>query len=286
VKAVATKEAPDDQRRFGGLARLYGAVGASQIVSAHVVVVGVGGVGSWSAEALARSGVGRISLIDMDHVSESNINRQIHATTQTLGQSKIEAMRERMASINPNGIVHLIDDFVTPQNWSELAQRLAAYAPITALIDACDQVAAKTTMAAWILNSPSKAKPEFVTVGAAGGKQRAQLVDIDDLFNTTHDPLLAKMRYNLRRQHGAAREGRLGVTCVYSRESVQAPQSQSAFRAGTTIDAAVGKLAPSDTAPNTDGSLNCHGFGSSVGVTATFGMCAASYVLEKLAKLA
>jgi tRNA threonylcarbamoyladenosine dehydratase len=273
---MAANEVSDDQRRFGGLARLYGAVGASQIVSAHVVIVGIGGVGSWSAEALARSGVGRISLIDMDHVSESNINRQIHATTQTLGQSKIEAMQGRMASINPSGTVHLIDDFVTPQNWSELALRLASFAPITALIDACDQVAAKTTMAAWVLNNPSKATPEFVTVGAAGGKQRAHWVDIDDLTNTTHDPLLAKMRYNLRRQHGAAREGRLGVACVYSKESVQPPQSQPSSTAGTTG----GKLATSDT----DSTLNCHGFGSSVGVTATFGMCAASYVLEKLAK--
>jgi tRNA threonylcarbamoyladenosine dehydratase len=277
---MTSNEISDDQRRFGGLARLYGAVGASQIVSAHVVVVGIGGVGSWSAEALARSGVGRISLIDMDHVSESNINRQIHATTQTLGQSKIEAMRERMASINPSGTVHLIDDFVTPQNWSELALRLAAFAPITALIDACDQVSAKTIMAAWLLNDRSNAVPEFVTVGAAGGKQLAHRVDITDLANTTHDPLLAKMRYNLRRQHGAARDGRLGVACVYSNESVQPPQSQPSFSVGTTVGDTSGNL----EATAMDSSLNCHGFGSSVGVTATFGMCAASYVLEKLAK--
>jgi tRNA threonylcarbamoyladenosine dehydratase len=270
--AMHDTQISNDQRRFGGLARLYGSAGAAQIFLAHVVVVGIGGVGSWSAEALARSGVGRISLIDMDHVSESNINRQIHATTQTLGQSKIEAMRQRMLSINPHGLVHLIDDFVTPQNWSELARALSALAPITAVIDACDQVAAKTAMAAWVLTMPAASRPDFVTVGAAGGKQLAHWVNMDDLAQTTHDPLLAKMRYNLRRQHGAARDGRLGVACVYSKEPVQSPRQPSTQASvGSTMVAA-------------DNTLNCHGFGSSVGVTATFGMCAASYVLEKLAK--
>lgn len=256
----------DHSRRFGGLVRLYGQSGALEIFAAHVVVVGIGGVGSWSVEALARSGVGRISLIDLDHVSESNINRQIHALSETLGQSKIEAMQARIASINPDCKVHLVDDFVTPQNWSEFVQCLSEFAPISALIDACDQVTAKTMIAAWILGLKPVGRPHFVTVGAAGGKQRAQLVDVDDLSNTTHDPLLAKMRYNLRRNNGAARQGKLGVACVYSKESVQSPSTSSS----TTVDS----------------SLNCHGFGSSVGVTATFGMCAASYVLEKLAKSA
>jgi tRNA A37 threonylcarbamoyladenosine dehydratase len=255
------QKTPDFQRRFGGLSRLFGPAGASRVFSAHVVVVGLGGVGSWSAEALARSGVGSITLIDMDHVSESNINRQIHATSCTLGQSKIEAMQERIKSINPLANIYLIDDFVTPENWFELVARLEAIAPIDGLIDACDQVFAKTAMAAWLLKQPRLKKPIYVTVGAAGGKQNAHDVELADLASTTHDPLLAKMRYNLRRNYGASREGRMGISCVFSQESVIAQ----------------GLVSP-------DANLNCHGYGSSVGVTATFGMCAASYVLKKLAK--
>jgi tRNA A37 threonylcarbamoyladenosine dehydratase len=204
----------------------------------------------------------------MDHISESNINRQAQATTQTLGQSKIQAMHTRMMTIHPHGAVDLYDEFVTPQNWPELVLALQASAPISALIDACDQVSAKTTLAAWVLGRAKKSSPIFVTAGAAGGKQKAHCVDIDDMAHTTHDPLLAKVRYNLRRQHGAQRIGSMGITCVYSQETVKQPQT------------------PSDGSQlgHADSTLNCHGYGSSVGVTATFGMCAASYVLEKLAK--
>jgi tRNA threonylcarbamoyladenosine dehydratase len=228
-----------------------------------VVIVGIGGVGSWSAEAIARSGVGRITLIDLDHVSESNINRQIHALSETLGQAKVEAMRERILAINPACQINIIDDFVTPENWQTLVQTMRSHAPISALIDACDQVLAKTTIAVWALANSQIAS---VSVGAAGGKQRAHWVELDDLSQATHDPLLAKLRYNLRRQHGAAREGKLGVTCIYSKEAVQQPVANTKNNLGN------------------DGSLNCHGYGSSVGVTATFGMCAASFVLESLAK--
>jgi len=260
----------DHERRFGGLARLYGASGAAQIFSAHVVVVGIGGVGSWSAEALVRSGVGRITLIDMDHVSESNINRQIHSLGSTLGKSKIEAMRERMKDINSDCQIHLIDDFVTPENWPTLLATIQTFAPVLGVIDACDQVATKTALAAWAL---TQKKLPFITVGAAGGKQQAELVQINDLSQTTHDPLLAKLRYNLRRQYGAAREGNLGVPCVYSQESVQQPMRDSASE-DREIDATL------------DGSLNCHGFGSSVSVTATFGLCAAGWITKALAKVA
>jgi tRNA threonylcarbamoyladenosine dehydratase len=252
----------DDARRFGGLNRLYGAKGAANIRSAHVMVVGVGGVGSWTVEALARSGVGRITMVDMDHVSESNINRQVHATQSTLGQSKILAMQERIALINPTCEVQCIDDFVTPQNWQSLVPP-----NIDVVIDACDQVHAKVAMAAWSLQQKS-AKPFFVSVGAAGGKRLAHLVDIDDLSKTTHDPLLAQLRYRLRKEHGALKEGRkIGVNCIFSREAVKQP------------DAAA-------MSANTDNTLNCHGYGSVVSVTATFGQCAAGWALDKLANLA
>lgn len=251
---------PDHARRFGGASRLYGAEGARRIADSHVVVVGIGGVGSWAAEALARTGVGRLTLIDMDHVAESNINRQIHATDATLGQAKIDAMRERIASYHPEAHVHGIDDFVTPDNWETLVP-----ADATAVIDACDQVAAKTAMAVWARRS----RTPLVTVGAAGGKELAHLVDVDDLARVTHDPLLAQLRYRLRRHHGAPREGKtIGVTCVFSREAVRMP-------AAPEISC--------DASPASDGTLNCHGYGSAVAVTATFGMSAAGWVLKKIA---
>ena len=117
---------PDFERRFGGLRRLYGAAEAQQFFDAHVIVVGIGGVGSWAAEALARSGVGRLTLIDMDHVAESNINRQAHALDNTLGQAKVLAMRDRIHLINPQCHVDVVDDFVTPDNVHSL---FAAWAP-------------------------------------------------------------------------------------------------------------------------------------------------------------
>lgn len=244
-----------DARRFGGLQRLYGVEGASRIRQAHVAVVGIGGVGSWVAEALARSGVARLSLIDMDHVAESNINRQIHALSTTTGQSKVQAMRERIALIHAQCQVDAIDDFVTPDNWP-------AVLPCSpdALVDACDQVSAKVAMAHWALQT----QMGFITVGAAGGKRLAHKVDVDDLSKITHDPLLAQLRYRLRKHHGAARgDRRMGIQGVFSREAVAPPDASCAVES--------------------DGSLNCHGYGSVVSVTATFGMCAASEILNFLA---
>jgi tRNA A37 threonylcarbamoyladenosine dehydratase len=244
----------DTERRFGGLARLYGVLGAQQIRAAHVAVIGVGGVGSWAAEALARSGVGRLTLIDLDHVTESNINRQIHALESTLGQAKVLAMRDRIAQINPDCEVRCVEEFVEPGNWPDLLP-----AGVDAVIDACDQVRAKTAMAAWAL----KSKTLFISVGAAGGKRLAHKVDIEDLSNTTHDPLLAQLRYRLRKEHGAAREGRkIGIACVFSREAVSLPDASCAVES--------------------DGSLNCSGYGSLVSVTATFGQCAAGWVMNQI----
>ncbi len=246
------------QRRFGGLERLYGVEGARRIRASRVVVVGIGGVGSWSAEALARSGVAHLTLVDLDHVSESNINRQIHALSTTVGQAKIEAMRDRIALINPECDVRCIDEFVEPGNWPQLL----GSDPVDAVIDACDQIKAKTAMAVWARATGQA----FISVGAAGGKRQAHKVDIDDLSATTHDPLLAQLRYQLRKHHGAPREGRkIGITCVFSREAVAQPDASCAIEGG-------------------DGSLNCHGYGSVVAVTATFGQCAAGWVIDRLAQ--
>ncbi|WP_444812786.1 tRNA threonylcarbamoyladenosine dehydratase [Variovorax jilinensis] len=252
----------DLARRFGGLERLYGVPGAAAIRHAHVLVVGIGGVGSWAVEALARSGVGRLTLIDLDHVAESNINRQIHALESTVGQAKVEAMRDRIAQINPSCRVLAIDDFVEPENWQQLlATAQQGQGDVSAVIDACDQVKAKLAMAAWARSTGSG----FVTVGAAGGKRLAHQVEIEDLSQVTHDPLLAQLRQRLRKDHGAPREGRkIGVACVFSRESVAPPDPSCAIEG--------------------DGSLNCHGYGSVVSVTATFGQCAAGWVLDRIAR--
>ena len=252
-------DAPFDEaleRRFGGLERLYGKPGAARIRAAHVAVVGIGGVGSWAVEALARSGVGQLTLIDLDHVAESNINRQIHALDDTLGQAKVHAMRERIQHIHPGCDVHCVEEFVEPGNWPAILP-----GGVDALIDACDQVPAKTAMAAWARVQRSL----FITVGAAGGKRLAHKVDVDDVAQVTHDPLLAQLRYRLRKHHGAPRDGKkIGVPCVFSREAVAPPDASCAVQG--------------------DGSLNCHGYGSVVAVTATFGQCAAGWVLDALAR--
>ncbi|MGL4666772.1 MAG: tRNA threonylcarbamoyladenosine dehydratase [Saezia sp.] len=249
----------DVERRFGGLSRLYGIDGAARIRAAHVVVVGVGGVGSWAAEALVRSGVSEITLIDFDQIAESNINRQLHALTSTVGKAKVDALRERFAEINPECKVHAVEEFVEPQtkdapsNWPQILPN----PNVNAVIDACDQVRAKVLLAQWCCRQ----KISFVTVGAAGGKELAGLVEVDDLANVTHDPLLAQLRYRLRKEHAFPKQGKMKVACVFSRESVKQP----------------------DAACEMDGSLNCSGYGSVVAVTATFGFVAASHILSTLA---
>jgi tRNA A37 threonylcarbamoyladenosine dehydratase len=245
---------PDLARRFGGLERLYGVGAAAALRQACIAVVGIGGVGSWTAEALARSGVGRLVLVDLDHVAESNINRQVHALEGTVGQAKVQAMRERIAGINPACAVDCVEEFAEPSNWPALLPR-----PVDAVIDACDEVKAKVAMAAWALRT----RTTFISAGAAGGKRHAHKVDIDDLARTTHDPLLAQVRYRMRKFHGAPKEGRaIGIACVFSREAVAPPDPSCAL--------------------DGDGSLNCHGYGSSVAVTATFGQCAAGWVMDQI----
>jgi len=248
-------EGADLERRFGGLRRLYGDAAYLRIRAARVAIVGVGGVGSWAAEALARSGVAELVLIDLDHVAESNINRQVQATGTTLGQAKVQALRERIADIHPGCAVTGIEEFVDESNWPALLPHA-----VDVVIDACDQVRAKAALGAWALQTGTP----LVIAGAAGGKRKPQAIEVDDLANTTHDPLLASLRQRLRKQHGAARSGKIGLRCVFSRESVAVPE----LTEGEACDV--------------DGSLNCHGYGSSVTVTAAFGMACAGVALESV----
>ena len=245
----------DLERRFGALRRLYGDAGYARLRASTVAVVGLGGVGSWAAEALARSGVASLVLIDLDHVAESNINRQVQALGATLGQSKVQALRERIADIHPACIVHGVEEFVDADNWPALLP-----VAVDALIDACDQVRAKAALAAWGLRETVP----VVCVGAAGGKREAQRVELADLGAVTHDPLLASLRQRLRKEYGAPRGTVMGLSCVFSREPVAAPAPECGIDVGN------------------DGSLSCHGYGSSVTVTATFGMVAAGAAIAQL----
>jgi tRNA A37 threonylcarbamoyladenosine dehydratase len=253
---VPTGDDVDLERRFGGLRRLYGDVGYARIRAAHVAVIGLGGVGSWAAEALARSGVGALTLLDLDHVAESNVNRQVQALSSTLGMAKGEALKARIADIHPGCAVDAVEEFVDTANWPALLTRRA-----DVVIDACDDVRAKAVLAAWARAGGTP----LVTVGAAGGKRAAERVEVGDLADVSHDPMLAALRQRLRKQHDAPRSGAFGVCCVFSREAVVLPGGE-----GCEID----------------GSLNCHGYGSSVAVTATFGMVAAGRALEFAARSA
>ncbi len=245
----------DLERRFGGLRRLYGKAGYAKLRAARVAVVGLGGVGSWAAEALARCGVATLVLIDLDHVAESNINRQVQALGATLGQAKALALRARVQDIHPGCDVHAVEAFADEANWPALLPL-----PVDGVVDACDQARAKAALARWALAE----RRALAIAGAAGGKTRPERIEVADLADASHDPLLASLRQRLRQQGvlpaGGTRRP-AGLRCVFSREAVARP-------------------AGDDCATN--GSLNCHGYGSSVMVTASFGMAAAAEIVAQL----
>lgn len=250
--------AADLERRFGGVARLYGQDGAERLRLAHVCVVGIGGVGSWTAEALARTGIGQITLIDLDMVAESNTNRQIHALGEIYGQAKVDAMAERIRAINPACRVNCIEDFVTPDNVVQLLDQ-----DFSVVIDAIDQVRAKAAMIAFC----RRRKLPIIVGGAAGGQIDPTQIRLCDLSQTIQDPLLAKVRALLRKEYGFARDGKkkFGVPAVFSTEALRYPDKNSSCA--------------------TDGGpagLNCAGFGSSVCVTSVFGMTAAAAAINLL----
>ena len=249
-------------RRFGGIERLHGSGSLDRLARAHACVIGIGGVGSWAAEALARSGVGRLTLIDLDHVAESNINRQAHALESTLGQAKVQAMRERIAQINPACRVDCIEEFITPEN-------VAALLPACDLVlDCIDQVKAKAALIAHC----RRHKLPVVTTGGAGGRSDPTRIRIDDLSRTVQDALASKLRAKLRKDYGFPREAKkkFGVPCVFSDEPIRRPQGGD----GLACDLDEAGLH----------GLNCAGYGSAVAVTAAFGLAAAAHGLGILLK--
>lgn len=247
-------------RRFGGVERLYGAGSLARLAASHVCVIGIGGVGSWVVEALARSGIGRLTLIDLDHVAESNVNRQVHATTGTMGQAKVLAMRERIAVIHSECVVTGVEEFITPENAALLIPACDA------VVDAIDQVRAKAALIAHC----RQAKIPLVTTGGAGGRTDPSRVRVDDLSRTTQDALASKVRARLRKEYGFPRDPKkkFGVECVYSIEPIRRPANS-------------GAACEIDEPPGLHG-LSCAGYGSSVCVTAAFGFAAAARVLEGL----
>ena len=266
----------DTDRRFGGLSRLYGPSALVALQHAHVAIVGIGGVGSWAAEALARSGLGALTLIDLDHVGESNINRQIQALTATLGQAKIEAMAERIRGVNAHCRLTLVDDFLTPENVSEVLP-----ASLQVVIDCTDQVKAKIAM---VLQSRARRQP-LIVCGGAGGKTNLLALRTGDLSESTHDALLTRMRNMLRREHGFARAGteagkskkrvpKMGVRVLWVDQPIILPAAWQPVPTG----ASTASVTPLQ-------GLACAGYGSSVTVTASMGFAAASEAINTILDL-
>ena len=253
------------ERRFKGTQTLYGASAVDTFATAHVYVIGVGGVGSWAAEALARTAVGTITLIDLDILVASNVNRQLPALDSTFGESKIAAMATRIREINPKVTLHLIDDFLTPENVAALlpsraqAKAAAQNNPIV-ILDCVDDMNAKLAIALHCRFN----KLKLVCAGGAGGKIDPSQIKVSDLRDSYQDPLLAKLRNKLRHEKGinSALKEKFGIKCVYSTEPPRVDKSCQT------------------------GGLHCGGYGSAVVVTSVVAMLMVSEALQLLLKQA
>ncbi|NNH78132.1 tRNA threonylcarbamoyladenosine dehydratase [Acinetobacter sp. ANC 5380] len=245
---------PEDdeyERRFAGVEKIYGDEAFRQYEHSHVMVIGIGGVGSWAVEALARTGIGELTIIDMDVVAASNINRQLPAMSSTLGREKIEVMAERCHSINPRIKINLVDDYLTPENVKELLENKP-----DVVLDCIDDVKAKLAL---MLHCRFNKIPLIVS-GGAGGKLDPLKIRVADLSKTEQDPMLAKLRSQLRAKGICKKpKEKFGITCVYS---IDNPFSSA------------------DVCPSAG--LRCGGYGSAVVVTSSFAMVAVSEVLKKL----
>lgn len=263
-------------RRFGGVSRLYGSDGLATLQASHICIIGVGGVGSWAAEAVARNAVGTITLIDLDNIAESNVNRQLHALEGSFGKAKVTAMAERIRLINQNANVIEIEDFVMVEN---VGAMLAAN--YNGVIDCIDDAKSKMAIAAFC----KQQQIPLVMVGGAGGRLDPTKIKHADLSVVTGDRLLAKVRNGLRRDYffpkgdsneeGSAKDkqsknkvSKFGITAIYSDESIIKPDNSCEVDGDNSITG-----------------LNCAGYGSSVCVTAPFGFAAAAHlILQILAK--
>ncbi len=253
-------EAPDLSRRFSGVRRLYGDTGLNKLQSAHIIVIGIGGVGSWAAEALARNAIGEITLIDLDNIAESNVNRQIHALDGNFGKAKVSAMHERIKQINPACQVHEVEDFITPANLAVLLK------PCDLVLDCTDDAKAKIALAHFCKVN----KIPLIMSGSAGGRLDPTRIQLSDMASVTGDKLLAKVRNQLRRDHdfpkasNSKKSAKFGLMCAYSDEPVIKPDV----------------VCETDETSLTG--LNCAGYGSSVSITATFGFVLAQQAISQI----
>tara|TARA_B110001454_G_scaffold46200_1_gene45384 strand:- start:638 stop:1432 length:795 start_codon:yes stop_codon:yes gene_type:complete len=251
--------------RFGGIARLYGSEGLERLRNAHVCIIGIGGVGSWVAEAIARSGIGAITLIDMDDLCVTNINRQLPAMDGNTGKLKIEAMAERLKAINPECKVTCVMDFVTEKNMRDLVHTGFSY-----VVDCIDSAKSKAALIAHCHIN----KIRIVVTGGAGGQIDPLQIQIIDVNKCAHDPLISKVRSLLRRDYGFSRNSKryYSIPCVYSTEQMTYPQP----------DGSVCRIKPDDEGSKR---LDCaSGFGSVTMVTGTFAFVATSRVVKRIAE--
>ena len=267
VASLAVRADNDEQqyqRRFQGTQSLYGTANFERFAAAHVYVIGVGGVGSWVAEALARTAVGTITLIDLDVLVASNVNRQLPALDSTFGQSKIAAMAARLSEINPQVQLHLVDDFLTADNVAALlpsraeVKQAAAQHQAIVVLDCVDDMSAKLAIALHCRFN----KLKLICAGGAGGKIDPRHITVSDLKDSYQDPLLARLRYKLRFEkniNGALKE-KFGIKCVYSTEPPKVDKSCQS------------------------GGLHCGGYGSAVAVTSVVAMIMVSEALKIVAK--
>ncbi|TEA27082.1 tRNA cyclic N6-threonylcarbamoyladenosine(37) synthase TcdA [Candidatus Schmidhempelia bombi] len=255
-------------RRFSGIARLYGEQALTNFMNAHVCVIGIGGVGSWAAESLARSGIGHITLIDMDDICITNTNRQIHALQENIGQLKTETMAERIKQINPECQVQVIDDFINAENMTAYLSHQPSQ-PYDYVLDAIDSVKDKAAIIAYC----KRRKIKLITIGGAGGQKDPTQIKIADLAKTIQDPLAAKVRERLK-QLGVNKDskGKFGINCVFSTEQLIYPQQG-------------GGICLSKKNADSTKKMDCSsGFGAITNVTATFGFVAVSKILSQLAE--
>lgn len=249
--------------RFGGIKRLYGVSEAELLWDAHVCIVGIGGVGTWVAEALARTGVGTLTLIDLDDICATNINRQIHAISGTVGQLKIEAMAERIKQINPKVTVYMVDDFIAADNLAEHINDTMDY-----VVDAIDSVKAKAALIAYCKRN----KIPVITTGGAGGQTDPTQIAVTDIAKTVQDPLMSKVRSMLRRDYHFTKnpKRKFGIDCVYSTQQLVYPNAD-------------GSVCQQKADAEGSMRLDCNaGFGAVTMVTGTFGFVAAARVVDKL----
>ncbi len=251
------------QQRFGGIIRLYGTQATSQLLKSHVLIIGIGGVGSWIAESLARSGVGSITLMDLDDICVTNTNRQVHTNRSTIGQSKTKIMSERLTAINPEINVNTIDDFLDKDNIETYI-----HDSFSLVFDAIDNAIDKAEIIAYCASK----KIPVITIGSSGGKKDPSKITCGDLTKTPGDPMFVKIRNNLRRRHGFSRDTEIpfGIDAIYSTETMTYPDNK-------------GETCRSKQFLEGGEKLDCgSGYGASTMMTASFGLLAAAKAIEKL----